>query len=651
MRSAHAPLATARRVVAVLALSFATSACGSEPDADRAPASSVDEPARRAIVILLDAARADRFSCYGYSRETTPNMDRLASRGMRFDDHYANGVNTRSSMPTLLYSRYFAHPVFPKNSRVPVYRPSDLFRSLDDAAVSFPEVLSGDGIYTIGISAHQWFVMTSEFAQAFDQFHDLPREVEYPDKYRYPRADQVVDMAIEWIDDAGPDESYLLYLHIMDPHFPHFLDEDAAEFFGEDYYAAERFDDKGMPTDLSRVLTGRDRAYMDALYDGSLKYTDRELGRLFDHLDDEGLFDDTLIMITADHGEQLLHRPNEFTHGRWREPVARIPMIVTCPGRVPVGETDAITQRVDLPTLVDVMGVTPPDPYRPDGTSLLALIDDTERNSSYSRHGSRVGNFKFIHNLAEDEEIARFVEKVGGERKAADNYLANNAHLWELYDLDTDPAEVTNIWSTSPKAFEIALDYAQALAPAFQLYQTSKRDEIPSGGFAILPRDLTVEMELPRIEKPKSLDDIRALDYQDGWSQYSGRHDSFVMGRRGAGWVDISVEIPSGEYELSASIDGAGLFSAPGLATPVRLEGGEVTGPKTIIGRLTEVGTVSVTGMRFEAQLRPEDDTEFFRLNNLSFEPVGAASSGLTEEQEAERLEALKALGYVPDDE
>ena len=123
------------------------------------------------------------------------------------------------------------------------------------------------------------------------------------------------------------------------------------------------------------------------------------------------------------------------------------------------------------------------------------------------------------------------------------------------------------------------------------------------------------------------------------------------MGRRGAGWIDISVEIPSGEYELSAAFDGTGLFSAPGLPTPVRLEGGEVTGPKTIIGRLVDVGTVQVSDMRFEAQLRPEDDTEFFRLNNLSFEPVGAASSGLTAEQEAERLEALKALGYVPDDE
>lgn len=662
MRPAHDSLARpARSIASALALSSIICSCSPDPVSAREPAVEpalvnyeveIDRPARRAIVILLDAARADRFSCYGYSRETTPNMDRLASRGMRFDDHYANGVNTRSSMPTLLYSRFFAHPVFPKSSRVPVYRPTDLFRMLDEDAVSFPEVLSDSGIYTIGISAHQWFVMSSEFAQAFDQFHDLPREVEYPSEYRYPRANQVVDLAIDWIDEAGPDESYMLYLHFMDPHFPHLLDEDAAEFFGESHYSAERFDEKGMPHDLSRVLTGRDRAYMDAIYDGSLKYTDRELGRLFDHLEKEGLFDDTLIMITADHGEQLLHRPNEFTHGNWREPVARIPMIVTCPDCVPVGETDAITQGVDvLPTLVHAMGVTPQTGYRPDGTSLIELINDVERESAHSRHGSRVGRMKFIHNMDDDDQIGEFIDALSGDRASAEVYLESLNYLWELYDLDVDPAEIDNIWDTSPLSYEIALEYAESVGPAFELYQSSKRDEIPSGGFAILPSELEVSMELPEVGRPATLEDIRALEFHEGWSHYAGRHDSFVMGEGGAGWIDISVEVPSGEYALSVSVDGSGLFSAPGLPTPVELEGKKILGGKTKIGRLMEVGNVQVTGMRFEAQLRPAEDTEFFRLNNLSFEPVGAASSGLTAEEEAERLEALKALGYVPDDE
>ena len=83
---------------------------------------------RQAILFMLDAARPDRFSCYGYHRTTTPEMDRLAGQGVLFSKHFAQGTYTRASVSSLLYSRYFCKPLFPSSTQVPYSSPSNLFR-------------------------------------------------------------------------------------------------------------------------------------------------------------------------------------------------------------------------------------------------------------------------------------------------------------------------------------------------------------------------------------------------------------------------------------------------------------------------------------------------------------------------------------------
>ena len=142
---------------------------------------------------MLDAARADRFSTYGYARETTPRLDALGREGLVFTRFFSQATHTRAALASLLYSRYFARPVFPASASVPVADPSELFLQLDAEAVSLPRALQAAGLHTAAISAHTWITEGSEFAAEFAEFHDLSTTLEYDHDDHYPRAEPVVD--------------------------------------------------------------------------------------------------------------------------------------------------------------------------------------------------------------------------------------------------------------------------------------------------------------------------------------------------------------------------------------------------------------------------------------------------------------------------
>ncbi|MEE8523622.1 MAG: sulfatase-like hydrolase/transferase, partial [Thermoanaerobaculia bacterium] len=185
--------------------------CRSEPSAPAEPPAPA-EPHRRVILLLLDAARPDRFACYGYPRVTTPEIDLLAARGVVFERHYAQGTGTRESVPALLYSRYFSVPIFPRDPQVPYSRPEDLFRRPDDEQISLPAAFEQAGFLTAAISAHLWTGRETPFAAEFMEMHDLTvghQSRQYP----YPRARQVIDFTIGWLR-QNRDRDVFLYVHL-----------------------------------------------------------------------------------------------------------------------------------------------------------------------------------------------------------------------------------------------------------------------------------------------------------------------------------------------------------------------------------------------------------------------------------------------------
>lgn len=587
---------------------------------------SQPDPPRRAIVIMLDAARADRFSCYGYERETTPNMDRIAERGHVFEKHFANGVNTRTSMPSFLYSRYFVKPVFPYSKSVSLYSPSELFRVLDKEAISFTGALQADGIRTAAISAHHWFHPDTDFAREFQEFVDLPGTAEFDKKYIYPTGDIVVDHALAWLERVGPEEEFLLYLHFMDTHFPHFLEGDAVEYFGASEYESARINEKGEARG-EQPISGRDRDYVDAIYDGSLKGVDRELGRLFDALEAAGQLDDTLIAITADHGENLWHHEGRYLHGgAWHDTLGHVPMILSRPSSIPRGRTTAQTQGADFhPTLLAQMGVD-----LPPGKSVvgLDLFDPElkEREWIYTSRGARSERYKLVFDV-EDADVPTLFDGSTQVRLTA-----------SMYDLQADPEELADLVLTDARmAFDILQHYRRRMGPHYLRYHRAVADVPPRGSFAISARDLEPSEAIPTVEPG---DDVEAAlaGSTSGWLRSDEWGNTWLRCRPDAVPMEFRARVPSSGYRISLGLSGGFEVTLDGEA--IRAERKALSWATPLL----DVGASQVEEQSFRIALRPlAVEAPYSELARVGFQPAGGDASLDGEE----RTDALRALGYT----
>ncbi len=593
-------------------------------------------PPRRAIVILLDAARADRFSCYGYERETTPNMDRIAERGHVFEKHFSTGVNTRGSMPTFLYSRYYIKPVFPYSSRVSLYSPDDLFRVLDDEAVSFPKALEAGGMHTAAISAHHWFHEETDFAKEFGEFHDYASKM--PKRgggYAYPAADGIIDETLRWLRGVGDEDEFLLYVHLMDTHFPHEFGPDAQEFFGASEYSATRFKPTGEAIG-PKPLEGRDREYMDALYDGSLRFADREIGRVIDLLEERGWLDETLFAITADHGERLWHHPGRYLHGGdWMDDVSHVPMIVSLPGSVPIGRTTRPTQGADVhPTLLALL-----DTQLPEGKSCVGLNmfspELEQREWLYTRLGARSEQYKVLLDV-DESELEDFFH---------DDDFAQEAAV-RVFELDADPLEFNDLSKRQPDlAARLRDEFRSAQKDRFERYHGSVADVQPRGSFAIESRDWETAPNLPEAQELglRGLTDAPRLiaESSTGWLRSNAWGETWLRARPGAEPLEILVRIPSGEYRVD--LEGNGSFDIEIDGQPQEVDLLEVGADWKAPWKTANLGLVRVEDQLFRLRVTSRAGASRYRVRRIGFRPTNARE----ELDDEERTEALRALGYA----
>jgi arylsulfatase len=432
---------------------------------------------RQVLLIVLDAARADRLSSYGYQQLTTPNMDALADRSVVFLNHFVQRTHTRATLPTIFLSRYFTPPLFPESGVLPLSDPADLFRTLDSKAASLPRALSDAGFFTAAISAHVWLKPSTRFAADFDELHDLSSLIDYDRRYSYPRAEQLVDFAMEWVD-AHHGQDFFLYLHFMDTHFPHRFDADAREFFGEEEYPADRFWPTGRPKDLNARLSDDDRRYLDALYDGSLRYVDREIGRLVQHLEAGASRADNLIAITSDHGEFLLERPGFFEHGHfWYDLMARVPFILYYPVGLEAQRVSWFSEGVDVfPTLLGLLGIPNPSGATFDGVDLDQMLRRAIDPKEYVIGGGAIRDDRGA--IRSERYKAMF---------SLDNVLPDGRPLPAaefsgfLFDVLADPFEQVNLWHQKPEVVDGLLrEYKNRALPSYRRYRAATTREQPA---------------------------------------------------------------------------------------------------------------------------------------------------------------------------
>jgi arylsulfatase A-like enzyme len=300
-------------------------------------------PARpNVLVLLLDTTRADHLGALGYERDTSPNIDRLARENLLYTRAYTEAPWTPPSVATL-FSGLWAS----SHGMMPSAGTDTAMQRLDEHVLTLAEILKSAGYKTAGISANPWISPEFGYDQGFDSYAVKHKEA----------ADVITDAGLAKLDELRAGGApFFLYLHYLDPHRPYSLPKEYEPYKGQ--LKSARF----TPPMLKFVNT----------YDAEIRYLDASLGRLFAQLKAKGLYDDLVIVLVSDHGEQF--GEHGYSGHGWTlyDEELHVPLIVK-PGRIEKGRSsDRVVSMIDvLPTLLTLVDVA-----KPPGLPGLNLLDD-----------------------------------------------------------------------------------------------------------------------------------------------------------------------------------------------------------------------------------------------------------------------------------
>jgi len=392
------------------------------------------------LLIVIDALRADRLHCYGYPRATSPALDTLAAQGVLFTDAMVEGAETLNSVPLLLTGRYPATPGM-------------VWRRLQDKHFTLPgpgcptlaELLKQAGYATGMISANPLLGADLGLERGFDAFDSSWGQESV---WVQTSSSDVNQRAFAWLSRPRQGRPFFLYLHYLDPH-SQYRPSPTFCVFGRPGYTAHddvinvALNDVGegfttpRATDARLAREGLSRAdvvRLSDLYDGEVLCTDHYLGRLFQKLRDLGLYDDTVIIVTADHGEAFLeHADVQHANSLYQE-VIRAPLIIAGPQIHGGRRVDCLVESVDLaPTMLEAVGAAVPTGMS--GRSFYGAL-------------ARGENFANEIGLAEIPVTKSYAVREGKWK------LISTPRGRELYDLARDPHERQNLASSRPQQME-----------------------------------------------------------------------------------------------------------------------------------------------------------------------------------------------------
>jgi arylsulfatase A-like enzyme len=393
------------------------------PDATVAAPNESNRP--NVVLIVIDALRPDHLGCYGYHRPTSPNIDLLAERSVVFETAITQAPWTKGAFSSIFTSLYpFQHSVTDWESVMP------------DSHVTLPEILGEQGYDTrcvinmIGLGGR--FGVLSGFSEA----------VEPEKKYRDAR--ETTDIAIRMMREA--EDPLFLLVHYFDPHDPYrpplqhldmiLLSSDPDPLSKDPVKSREPGESRntgGIPSD--------DRILKDMLmYDGCIRYTDHHIGRIVEAIDEMGLADNTLLIITADHGEAFWEHGAAGHGANVYDEAIRVPLIVHYPGASvsPCRVAEQVAHVDLLPTILEYAGIT--DEYHREGIGLLGFIKT-------GRRSRREGAFLPMGATLCECTVRR---APGTKCIRTDEWkliVEPTTSLAELYDLENDHSETRNLWS------------------------------------------------------------------------------------------------------------------------------------------------------------------------------------------------------------
>ena len=286
------------------------------------------------VIIMADTVRADHLGCYGYSRNTSSNLDRLAHDGIRFENAISQAPFTRWSVSSFMSSSY-------PDSRIP-------------EGVTIQEFLADRGYTTCGIVSNLWnYVKDSERHRRFDYWDSSPSQ--YGASISSPA---VLSSARKWLKKVE-DRKFFMFVLFADPHSPYIKHKD---YDFDPKYHGDLADSVPVSMKNTRPSTPApcDLEHMNAVYDSEIAYTDAHIGELINRLKKKGLYDKTLIVFLSDHGEEFRDHGAFFhTHTLYRE-LLQVPVIVKLPGHHESKIVRGSFPLIDLfPSIVRQLGYGP----------------------------------------------------------------------------------------------------------------------------------------------------------------------------------------------------------------------------------------------------------------------------------------------------
>jgi arylsulfatase A-like enzyme/Flp pilus assembly protein TadD len=327
----------------VAATACVTAGCRqATPDAASGQTAATGSTHHNVLLVTIDTLRADHVGCYGNAAAATPTLDALAARGVRFETAVAHVPLTGPSHASILTGHTPPVHGFRNNGGF-VLAPS-----LKTAAEDFRQAGYRTGGFVSGFPLGRRFGFDRGFETYEDHFPrgNDPRRTPYVER----RADATTDVALRWLSSrtSGARASpWFLWVHYYDPHAPY-----------------------EPPADLAARFTA-------SPYDGEIAFADQQLGRLLKSIQDSGAIDDTVVLVTSDHGESLGEH-GEATHGVFiYDATLKVPLIMAGPGVAAGRVAHTVARSIDvLPTLLDYAGVRPPD--RVEGRSMRPAADGRE---------------------------------------------------------------------------------------------------------------------------------------------------------------------------------------------------------------------------------------------------------------------------------
>ncbi len=433
------------------------------PDGVRASAGPGTATRPNVILIVIDTLRADHLSAYGYGRTTSPNIDRLAADGVLYEQAVSASSWTLPAHASL-FTGLFARD----------HRTTSESWELDESFDTLAELLGAAGYHTGGFSNNVWTDDFSNLTQGFDTFLQLwrgrkTRGISLDDPANDMQAAKTNEEIFSWLDGladmsrhvarSGRPAPFFVFINYYEPHLPYRPTRPYDDDFlpeGVDDGTVRRLRSFYSPREYGYILdvpwmkvSDREIEILTALYDGEIAYVDSIIGQLVEGLRSRDLLDDTLLVVTSDHGEHfgenhmLSHKLSVY------DPLLRVPLILWNPERIPSGaRIRTQVQAHDVfGSILSITGVR--------GDAARALpFEDRAGGYAFAELAYPGIFLKVIKKQIpgwDASDFARALKVVRGQRY---KLISGSDGSLELYDVLSDPRESRNLAETKPDVLD-----------------------------------------------------------------------------------------------------------------------------------------------------------------------------------------------------